>query len=99
MAELPSGFDVVLHPPARLQIAAVLANVSEVEFVKLRELVGVSDSVLSKHLSALVEAGYIGLRKAASEGRQRTWVSLGRTGRTAFTGHLAALHALAAGAA
>jgi len=96
--DLPLGFDAVLHPPARLQIAAVLANVTDVEFAKLRDLVGVSDSVLSKHLSALAEAGHIGLRKAASDGRQRTWASLTRTGRTAFMAHVAALQAIVAGA-
>jgi DNA-binding MarR family transcriptional regulator len=98
MVELPTGFDAVLHPPARLQIAAVLANVSNAEFAKLRELVGVSDSVLSKHLAALAEAGHIKLSKAASDGRQRTWASLTRSGRSAFTAHVAALQAIVAGA-
>ena len=95
--DLPRGFDAVLHPPARLQIVAVLANVDDAEFAKLRELVGVSDSVLSKHLAALAEAGHISLRKAASEGRQRTWASLTRSGRAAFKAHVAALHAIVAG--
>jgi DNA-binding MarR family transcriptional regulator len=94
--ELPKGFDVVLHPPARLQIAAVLANVTDVEFAKLRELVGVSDSVLSKHLSALGDAGHITLRKAAANGRQRTWASLTGSGRAAFKAHVAALEKLVA---
>ena len=90
----PKGFDAVLHPPARLQIAAILAQVDDAEFAKLREIVGVSDSVLSKHLSALAEVGYIALRKAAAEGRQRTWASLTRAGRKAFAAHVAALEAL-----
>lgn len=97
--DLPPGFDAVLHPPARLQIAAVLANVDDAEFAKLRELVGVSDSVLSKHLAALAEAGHISLRKATSEGRQRTWASLTRTGRAAFKAHVAALQRIVAGTA
>lgn len=91
------ALDMVLHPPARLQIAAVLAKVSEAEFSKLREVTGVADSVLSKHLSALVEAGYVTLRKAALGGRQRTWASLTGAGSRAFSAHLAALQALAAG--
>lgn len=93
------GFDTVLHPPARLQIAAVLVNVTDAEFAKLRELVGVSDSVLSKHLAALAEAGHISLRKAASDGRQRTWAALTRSGRAAFKAHVAALQAIVAGTA
>ena len=94
-----AGFDPVLHPPARLQIAAVLAQADQAEFGRLRDITQVSDSVLSKHLSALVEAGHITLSKAASEGRQRTWASLTRSGRTAFDAHVAALRAIVAGAA
>ena len=97
--ELPNGFDAVLHPPARLQIAAVLAQVNEAEFARLREIVKVSDSVMSKHLAALGDEGYISLRKAAADGRQRTWASLTRAGRKAFQAHVAALEALVASAA
>lgn len=90
----PPEFDAVIHPPTRLQIMAVLTNVQEVEFAALRDLTKVSDSVLSKHLSALVEPGYVTLRKAAANGRQRTWASVTRAGRTAFERHVAALQAL-----
>lgn len=90
------GIDMALHAPARLQIAALLSKVSEMEFAKLRELVKVSDSVLSKHLSALAEADYVSLRKAAEGGRQRTWASLTRAGARALDGHVAALRAIVA---
>ena len=99
MSGEPDGFDAVLHPPARLQIAAVLAQVDEAEFARLRSITGVSDSVLSKHLAALGEAGHIALRKAAANGRQRTWASLTTPGRRAFKAHVAALEALIATAA
>jgi DNA-binding MarR family transcriptional regulator len=89
------GFDPVIHAPARLQIMAVLAGVQDAEFALLRDTVQVSDSVLSKHLSQLAEAGYIRVRKAAQDGRQRTWASLTREGRRAFTAHVKALQALA----
>lgn len=91
--------DMVLHPPTRLQIAAVLAKVDEAEFARLREIAGVADSVMSKHLSAMVDAGYVTLKKAALDGRQRTWASLTAKGKRAFAGHVAALQALAAGVA
>ena len=99
MTGVPKGFDAVLHPPARLQIAAVLAQADQVEFARLRDITAVSDSVLSKHLSALTEAGHIKLSKAAADGRQRTWASLTRAGRKAFAAHVAALEALVATAA
>ncbi len=80
------AFDPVIHPPARLQIMAVLAAVRDAEFATLRQTADVSDSVLSKHLSALTEAGYVRLRKAAMDGRQRTWASLTRQGARRFAG-------------
>ena len=95
MSEARLAFDPVIHAPARLQIMAVLAGVQDAEFAMLRQTADVSDSVLSKHLSALSEAGYVRLRKAALDGRQRTWASLTRAGRTAFRDHVAALTALA----
>lgn len=74
---------------------AVLAAVQDAEFAMLRKTADISDSVLSKHLSALAEAGYVRLRKAVQDGRQRTWASITRPGRAAFRGHVAALQALA----
>lgn len=85
---------MVLHAPARMQIAALLGKVSDMEFARIRDLLKVSDSVLSKHLSALSEAGYVDLRKATAGGRQRTWASLTRDGRRAFATHIAALRAI-----
>jgi len=90
----PLALDQTLHAPVRLQIASVLANVREAEFARLREIAQVSDSVLSKHLSALAEAGYVRLRKGALDGRQRTWVSFTGAGRKAFAAHVGALKAL-----
>ncbi|MEG3164907.1 transcriptional regulator [Sphingomonas sp. PB2P19] len=89
------GLDPVIHPPARLQIMAVLCEVQDAEFAMLRETTGVSDSVLSKHLAALAEAGYVRLRKAPSEGRVRTWAAATRDGRKAFAAHVRALTTLA----
>ena len=96
MSEL--DFDPVLHPPARLQIAAVLAKVDDVEFAVIKDLVEVSDSVLSKHLAALNQAGYVRLEKAKRDGRQRTWASFTTKGRNAFASHVRALQILASAA-
>jgi len=52
---------------------------------------------MSKHLAALSDAGFISLRKAALDGRQRTWVSLTRIGRKVFADHVAALQRIVAG--
>ena len=58
------------------------------------QIVEASDSVMSKHLSALAEAGFIKLSKAKQDGRQRTWASITSPGRRALTSHLAALRAM-----
>jgi DNA-binding MarR family transcriptional regulator len=97
--DVPKGFDAVLHPPARLQIAAVLAQAQEAEFAFLKNITGASDSVMSKHLSAMADAGYVTIRKAAADGRQRTWARLTSDGRAAFREHVKALEALAAAVA
>jgi len=89
-----AAFDPVFHPVARLQIGAVLAKVSQAEFARLREVTQVSDSVLSKHLAALVEAGCVRLSKAPLAGRQRTWASFTGKGQRVFAAHMAALRAL-----
>lgn len=89
------AFDPVIHAPGRLQICAILSGVDEAEFSMIRDAIRVSDSVLSKHLKQLEEAGYIKLTKAASDGRQRTWTSLTAPGRKAFAAHVAELQRLA----
>lgn len=91
------GFEPLLQAPARLQVMAVLAQAQEAEFARLKEVTGNSDSVMSKHLSALADAGLIKLRKAALNGRQRTWAALTRQGRRSFDDHVAALQRIVAG--
>ncbi len=88
-------FDPVIHAPGRLQICALLSATEEAEFAMIRDAIGVSDSVLSKHLKLLEEAAYVRPRKAASDGRQRTWLSLTPEGRRAFAAHVSELTRLA----
>ncbi|MBJ7359467.1 transcriptional regulator [Nocardioides sp.] len=89
-----TGIDPLIHPPARLQLMTMLTAVSEVEFVTLREALGVSDSVLSKHVSALARAGYVAMRKGVLDGRRTTWVKLTKSGGRALRAHTSALRAL-----
>ena len=74
----------------------MLTAVSEAEFSTLRDALGVSDSVLSKHVSALIAAGYVGSRKGSHGGRRTTWVALTPRGQQALRDHVAALRALIA---
>ena len=90
MAEL----DEHVVAPARLRLMTTLTAVSEAEFAALREALDVSDSVLSKHLGALEEAGYLRRHKGVHRGRRTTWISLTTRGRKALTAHATALRAL-----
>jgi DNA-binding MarR family transcriptional regulator len=86
--------DPLIHAPARLQVVTTLSAVSEAEFATLREALEVSDSVLSKHISALAEAGYVRSRKGVRSGRRTTWIELTDAGRSALREHVAALREL-----
>ena len=88
-------FDPVIHAPGRLQICAILSAADDAEFAMVRDTIGVSDSVLSKHVKLLEEARYVTVRKAPAGGRQRTWLSLTLAGRRAFAAHVAELQRLA----
>ena len=85
----------VIHAPNRLEICALLTPLQEAEFQVLRDGLGVSDSVLSKHLKQLQEAGYVAFRKGTVNGRQRMWAGLTKSGRKAFSGHVEELKRLA----
>ena len=95
---LVPALDPVIHAPGRLQICGVLAGVQDAEFAMVRDAIGVSDSVMSKHVKLLEEAGHIAVSKVASGGRQRTWLKLTAGGRKAFQAHVAELTRLAGAA-
>ena len=86
--------DPLIHAPARLQVMTTLSAVSEAEFATLRSALEVSDSVLSKHVSALADAGYVNVRKGVRAGRRTTWISLTKPGQRALREHVTALRRL-----
>jgi DNA-binding MarR family transcriptional regulator len=91
-----ADLDPTIHAPARLKLMTMLTVVSEAEFATLRDGLDVSDSVLSKHVAALVEVGYVRSRKGVHSGRRTTWISMTTKGRRALREHVAALRALIA---
>jgi DNA-binding MarR family transcriptional regulator len=90
MAEL----DEHVVAPARLKLLVTLTAVSEAEFSTVRDSLEISDSVLSKHLTALESVDYVSRRKGVHGGRRTTWISLTPHGRKALNLHIAALRAL-----
>ncbi len=87
-------FDEIVHAPNRLQICAILSAVSSADFATVRAVLGVADSVLSKHVRVLHEAGYVDVHKSTCASRVRTSMSLTAAGRAAYNGHVAALRAI-----
>jgi DNA-binding MarR family transcriptional regulator len=87
-------FDEIVHAPKRLQICAILSAVGSADFATVRQGLGVADSVLSKHIRVLHEAGYVDVHKSTCASRVRTSMSLTASGRAAYDGHLAALRAI-----
>lgn len=76
----------------------MLSPVRSLPFSEIRDRLEISDSVLSKHLSALAEAGYVEVSRVRVDSRSRRQVTLTKPGRAALRGHLAALQAIAAAA-
>lgn len=90
------AFNDVIHAPNRLQVCAMLAPVDALDFATVREALSVSDSVLSKHVRVLTDAGYLHTTKTPHLSRTRTWLALTDTGRAALEAHLAELRRIAA---
>ena len=97
MTAVAPRFDTVVHAPPRLQICGLLAAVDLMQFAAVRDVVGVSDSVLSKHVKQLEKAGYVQVRKATVASRQRTSLALTKAGRAAFAAHVAELRRITGG--
>jgi DNA-binding MarR family transcriptional regulator len=88
---MADGFNAVIHAPQRLRICALLDAAAQVEFGLVQEQLGVSASVLSKHVGVLMEAGYVKQNRAVRDTRQRVWLQLTAAGRTAYQAHVNAL--------
>ncbi|MEO7130054.1 MAG: transcriptional regulator [Dermatophilaceae bacterium] len=93
-----AGLDPVIHAPKRLSIMAVLAHSSSTDFTFLKQHLGVSDSDLSKQMSALEASGYITVSKSRGRGGTTTYRAT-RQGRSAFAQHVAALQSIVSDAA
>ncbi|MER6830525.1 transcriptional regulator [Streptosporangium sp. NPDC000563] len=91
------GLDDVIHAPVRLSIMAALSVTDKAEFRFLRDTIEVSDSLLSKHVITLEEAGYVSVEKAFVGKRPRTWLAITDEGRQAFHDYVSVLRRLTEG--
>lgn len=91
---MTGAFDELIHAPNRLRICAFLDAIATAEFGSVRDMLGVADSVASKHVKVLQEAGYVRVSKPTGSGRVKTWLELTAEGRRAFREHVRALQDL-----
>lgn len=100
MPERPSSdhprlrLDDSFASPIRFSLMAALGSDLELDFATLGGILQVSDSVLSKAISALEHVRYVKVRKGQVGTRPRTWVRGTATGHRAFAAHVRALQAI-----
>ena len=82
------GRQPIFETGPRLALCALLQGADWVEFATVRDLIGVSDSAVSKHSRTLEDAGHLEIRKGSVGRRPRTWLRLTPAGRTALGAHL-----------
>ncbi|MFJ8011153.1 winged helix-turn-helix domain-containing protein [Streptomyces sp. NPDC096339] len=87
--------DAVVQHPSKLAVVAFLSSCTEAEFKAVRDGLNLSDSALSKIVTALEDAGYVAVRKGYVGKRPRTWLTLTGTGRSKLAGHISALQQIA----
>lgn len=86
-----------LNHPVRFSLVAALQATDDAEFRTVRDQLQVSDSVLSRQVSLLEQAGLVAVKKGYAGKRPRTWLSLTPRGRDLWAEHLDALRAIAGG--
>jgi DNA-binding MarR family transcriptional regulator len=86
--------DTTIHQPVRLKIMAALKPLptgEQIEFVRLRKLIGATEGNLGAHLATLEQAGYVAIEKDFADNRPRTRIRLSRQGRRAYEEYISFL--------
>lgn len=86
--------DPVIHQPQRLKIMAALKALpgrEQLEFVRLKAIVGATDGNLGAHIVTLEQSGYVEVEKDFVGKKPRTRVRLTKAGRRAFEDYIAFL--------
>jgi DNA-binding transcriptional ArsR family regulator len=94
------GLDRVIHEKARLGVlTSLMAHPKGLAFADLKQLCGLTDGNLSRHLQVLQEAGLVDITKGYEGNRPHTSCRLTKTGRRRFLDYLAVLERLVRDAA
>ncbi|HUY81094.1 MAG TPA: transcriptional regulator [Acidobacteriaceae bacterium] len=90
-----------IHQPVRLKIMAALRALpaqEQLEFTRLKAIVGATDGNLGAHIGTLEASGYLEVEKDFVRKKPRTRVRLSKAGRRAFEEYVAYLRELVEGA-
>src|SRR3979409_2436719 len=94
------GLDRVIHEKARLSVlTSLVAHPKGLVFGDLKQLCGLTDGNLSRHLQVLQEAGLVEISKGYEGNRPHTTCRLTTAGRRRFLDYLAVLEQLVRDAA
>jgi len=94
------GLDRVIHEKARLGVlTSLIAHPKGLAFADLKQLCGLTDGNLSRHLQVLQEAGLVEIIKGYAGNRPHTSCRLTRNGRRRFLNYLAVLERIVRDAA
>jgi DNA-binding transcriptional ArsR family regulator len=89
------GLDRVMHEKARLGLlTSLMVHPKGLAFADLRQLCGLTDGNLSRHLQVLQEAGLVEVIKGYEGNRPHTSCRLTKIGRRRFLDYLAVLEGL-----
>ena len=87
--------DDLLQNAVRFSVMAALDRAGTLGFREVRDTVEITDSALSKQVTALEAAGYVAVGKAFVGKTPRTSLTVTRAGRAAWRAHLDALRQIA----
>ena len=94
------GLDRVIHEKARLGVlTSLMAHPKGLAFGDLKQLCGLTDGNLSRHLQVLQDAGLVDIIKGYEGNRPHTTCRLTKAGRRRFLDYLAVLEQLVRDAA
>ena len=94
------GLDRVIHEKARLGVlTSLITHPKGLAFADLKQLCGLTDGNLSRHLQVLQEAGLVEITKGYEGNRPHTSCRLTKNGRRRFLEYLAVLERLVRDAA
>src|SRR4051794_41631678 len=83
------GLDRVIHERARLSLlTSLIAHPKGLAFADLKQLCGLTDGNLSRHMQVLEEAGFVEITKSFVHNRPQTVCKLTAEGRKRYKQYL-----------